>query len=80
MPALSTPTMCGCCRPAESRISRRKRSTETGGGHVLGQHLHRDATLQRVVERDEHARHAAALELTLDGVGGPSAGELVDEG
>ena len=73
-PALSTPTMCGCCSPAESRISRLKRSTETDGGQVLGQHLHRDAALQRVVERDEHARHAAAAELTLDGVGRAEGG------
>ena len=51
------------------------------GGHVLGEHLHGHAALQRVVERDEHARHAASLELTLDGVGGAEGGaELVDEG
>jgi len=52
-----------------------------GGGHVLRKHLDGYAALQRVVERDEDARHAATLELTLDGVGGAEGGaELVDEG
>ena len=52
-----------------------------GRSHLLGKHLHRDMALQGIIERDEHARHAAPLELTLDGVGGPEGGaELVDEG
>src|SRR4051812_14377483 len=38
-PAVSTPTMCGCCSVAASMISRLKRSTETdaanSGGNTL---------------------------------------------
>src|SRR5258708_7325493 len=38
------------------------------GGEILRQDLHDDPTSEGGVERDEHARHAAARELTLDGV------------
>ena len=35
-PALNTPTMCGCCNPAERRISRLKRSTDTDAARCSG--------------------------------------------
>ena len=40
-------------------------------GHELRrQHLHYHSALERTVVGDEHARHAAAAELALDGEGG----------
>ena len=38
-------------------------------GHLVRQHLDHDLAIERHVGRDEHARHPAAAELALEGVG-----------
>ena len=51
-----------------------------GRCQMLRQHLHRHPTLKCLLERDEHARHAAATELALNSEArAEGSGQLVDE-
>ena len=68
-PAEKTGTMWGCCRPAASWISRRNRSALTPRASSGATTLITTSSAQRLIGREEHARHAPAAELALDGEG-----------
>ena len=60
--------MCGCCSAAATWISRVEPVGADAAGQLGCEDLDHDLSPERPLGGEEHARHAAAAELTLDGV------------